>query len=80
MENKISRRDALKRMGVAVVSGAMASSGLLSFPSCTARRAKRIILYFTATGNCLHIARELAEEAYRAIEHPTDDKAGTPHV
>lgn len=29
-DNKISRRDALKHMGAAVISGTVASSGLLS--------------------------------------------------
>lgn len=60
-DNKISRRDALKRMGAAVVSGAVASSGLLSLASCEAKKSKRIIFYFTGTGNSLYIARQLAE-------------------
>jgi len=59
-ENKISRRDALKRMGAAVLGGAVASSGLLSLTSCEGKRNKRIIFYFTGTGNCLYIARQLA--------------------
>ena len=59
-DNKISRRDALKRMGVAVLGGAVASSGLLSLTSCEGKRNKRIIFYFTGTGNCLYIARQLA--------------------
>ena len=50
-DNKISRRDALKRMGAAVISGAVASSGLLSLASCESKKNKRIILYFTGTGN-----------------------------
>lgn len=58
-DNKISRRDALKRMGTAIVGGAVASSGLLSIASCAERKPKRVILYFTGTGNCLHIARQL---------------------
>lgn len=36
-DKKISRRDALKRMGAAVVCSAVASSGLLSFASCEAK-------------------------------------------
>ena len=59
-DNKISRRDALKRMGAAVLGGAVASSGLLSLTSCEGKRNKRIIFYFTGTGNCLYIARQLA--------------------
>lgn len=55
----ISRRDALKRIGAAVASAAMASSGLLALSSCE-KRTKRVILYFTGTGNCLYVARQLA--------------------
>lgn len=50
---KISRRDALKRMGAALISGAVVSSGLLSLTSCEVRKNKRIVFYFTGTGNCL---------------------------
>lgn len=56
-DNKITRRDALKRMGTAVISGAVASSSLLSLASCEKKKNKRIIFYFTGTGNSLHIAR-----------------------
>ncbi|MGN0212865.1 MAG: EFR1 family ferrodoxin [Muribaculaceae bacterium] len=55
----ISRRDALKRIGAAMASAAMASSGLLALSSCE-KRTKRVILYFTGTGNCLYVARQLA--------------------
>ena len=48
-DKKISRREALKRMGFAVMSGAIASSGLLSLASCETKRSKRIIFYFTGT-------------------------------
>lgn len=48
-DNKITRRDALKRMGAAVISGAVASSGLLSLASCEGKKNKRIIFYFTGT-------------------------------
>ena len=50
-DKKISRREALKRMGFAVMSSAIASSGLLSLASCETKRRKRIIFYFTGTGN-----------------------------
>lgn len=42
-DKKISRREALKRMGFAVMSSAIASSGLLSLASCETKRSKRII-------------------------------------
>ena len=38
-DKKISRREALKRMGFAVMSGAIASSGLLSLASCETKRS-----------------------------------------
>lgn len=65
--NKMTRRSALKRMGAAVMSAAAASSGLFSLTSC---ERKRIILYFTGTGNCLHVARELADENTTLLSIP----------
>ena len=56
----MSRRDALKYMGAAVMSGAIATSGILSLASCGRAVRRRVILYFTGTGNCLYIARQLA--------------------
>ena len=73
--NKISRRSALKRMGVAVIGGAIASSGLLSLSSCNDKSGKdkprkRVILYFTDTGNCLYIARQLADADTELLSIP----------
>lgn len=70
MKNKISRRAALKCMGAAVVSGVVASSGLLSLVSCEAKKRKRLILYFTGTGNCLYVARQLAGESGGLLSIP----------
>ncbi len=75
-DNKISRRDALKRMGAAVISGAVASSGLLSLASCEGKKNKRIILYFTGTGNCLYIARQFAGENTELLSIPQMVKHG----
>ena len=50
-DNKITRRDALKRMGAAVISGAVASSGLLSLASCEEKKDKRIISPERATAS-----------------------------
>lgn len=75
-DNKITRRDALKRMGAAVISGAVASSGLLSLASCEGKKNKRIIFYFTGTGNSLHIARQLAEEHTELLSIPQMVKRG----
>lgn len=75
-DKKISRRDALKRMGVAVISGAIASSGLLSLTSCESKKNKRIILYFTGTGNCLYVARQLAGDGAELLSIPQMVKHG----
>ena len=75
-DNKITRRDALKRMGAAVISGAVASSGLISLASCEGKKNKRIIFYFTGTGNSLHIARQLAEEHTELLSIPQMVKRG----
>ena len=56
----ISRRSALKRMGL-LMAGAVAL-GMPSLASCSGEKKKRIILYFTATGNSLYVARQLADE------------------
>lgn len=76
IDKKISRRDALKRMGVAVVCTAFASSGLLSLASCEAKGNKRIILYFTGTGNCLYVARQLAGDGAKLLSIPQMMKHG----
>ena len=75
-ENKISRRAAIKCMGAAVIGGAVASSSLLSLASCGAGHRKRIILYFTGTGNCLYVARELAGTDGLTMSIPQLVKAG----
>lgn len=71
----ISRRDALKRMGL-FVAGAAA----LSMPTLTScgmyKKKKRIILYFTATGNSLYIARQLADKNTELLSIPQMVKQG----
>lgn len=59
-DNGITRRTALKRMGLALAGALMSSSGVLSLTSCDRKDAKRVLLYFTGTGNCLYVARQLA--------------------
>lgn len=76
MDNKITRRDALKRMGAAVISSAVGSSGLLSLASCEKKKNKRIIFYFTGTGNSLYIARQLAGENTELLSIPQMMKQG----
>ena len=69
-DNRISRRTALKRMGMAALGGAAVTSGLVQLTSCDAPKARRIILYFTGTGNCLYVARELADENTELLSIP----------
>lgn len=76
MDNIISRRDALKRMGAAVISGAVVSSGLFSLTSCEGKKSKRIIFYFTGTGNSLYIARQLAGDNTELLSIPQMVKQG----
>lgn len=74
--NKISRRAALRRMGAAVIGGAVASSGLMSLTSCERKKDKRIIFYFTGTGNSLYVARQLAGENGEILSIPQMVKKG----
>lgn len=70
INSKMSRRDAIKAMGTAMVSAALASSGAMSLVSCGENKRKRIILYFTGTGNCLYVARQLADTDTELLSIP----------
>ena len=71
----ITRRDALKRMGL-LVAGAAALGMPSALISCNREKKKRIILYFTATGNSLYIARQLADEETELLSIPQIVKQG----
>lgn len=67
----MSRRDALKTMGVIVVTAALSSTGLSAFAATAKKdKKKRLIFYFTATGNSLYVARELAGESGQLLSIP----------
>lgn len=70
MDNKINRREALNIMGLSLAGLAAAGTGLFAVPSCAQKRRKRIIFYFTGTGNSLYIARELADESTELLSIP----------
>lgn len=72
--NGFSRRDALKRMGLLMAG--VASLGMGSLTSCREEAKKRIILYFTGTGNSLYIARQLADENTEILSIPQMMKQG----
>lgn len=65
----ISRCDALKRMGM-LVAGAAALGMPSALTSCVRKERKRIIFYFTATGNSLYVARQLADENTELLSIP----------
>lgn len=67
---KITRRAVLKHIGAVVVGAAAVSSGMFSLASCSKKKIKRVILYFTATGNCLYVARQLADEDTELLSIP----------
>ena len=70
-DKRISRREALARMGMIVAGAAASSIGLPALTSCAEKpQKKRIILYFTATGNCLHAARQLVESEEQLLSIP----------
>lgn len=75
-DNKISRRDALKRMGAAVISSTVASSGLLSLTSCGGKTNKRLIFYFTGTGQLPVYRPPAGRSGYGTAQHSADGKAG----
>ena len=60
----MSRRDALKTMGVIVATAALSTTRMSAFaaPEKKDKSKKRLLFYFTATGNSLYVARELAGE------------------
>ena len=60
----------MKRIGAAVFGSTIASSGLLSLTSCNMKKTKRIIFYFTGTGNCLYVARQLGGKDAELLSIP----------
>lgn len=79
MDNKVnqSRRLALKKMGVAMAGALAASAGVLPLVACQkSDTKKRIILYFTGTGNCLYVARQLAGPDGETLSIPQLTKEG----
>lgn len=68
----MSRRDALKTMGAIVATAALSTTGLSAFaaPAMKNKVKKRLIFYFTATGNSLYVARELAGESGQLLSIP----------
>lgn len=71
MEEKVlTRRTALKIMGSAALATVMATTGASALTSCIEGRKKRVVLYFTGTGNCLYVARQLAGKEGEMLSIP----------
>lgn len=71
MEEKVlTRRTALKIMGSAALATVMATTGAFALTSCIEGRKKRVVLYFTGTGNCLYVARQLAGKEGEILSIP----------
>lgn len=71
MEEKVlTRRTALKIMGSAALATVMATTGASALASCIEGRKKRVVLYFTGTGNCLYVARQLAGKEGEILSIP----------
>ena len=71
MEEKVlTRRTALKIMGSAALATVMATSGASALTSCIEGRKKIVVLYFTGTGNCLYVARQLAGKEGEILSIP----------
>ena len=61
MSKTMTRREALKTLGLAFGTAAVGLSGAAGLTSCSSEK-KRIVFYFTGTGNSLFVARELGGE------------------
>ncbi|MGN1263820.1 MAG: EFR1 family ferrodoxin [Prevotella sp.] len=71
MERKeMTRRTALKIIGSAAFATVMTASGAAALTSCMEGRRKRVVLYFTGTGNCLYVARQLAGQDGETLSIP----------
>lgn len=71
MEEKVlTRRTALKIMGSAALATVMTTTGASALTSCIEGRKKRVVLYFTGTGNCLYVARQLAGKEGEILSIP----------
>ena len=68
--DKISRRSAIKILGSAALTTLMATTGASALTSCIEEKKKRVVLFFTGTGNCLYVARELASKEGEILSIP----------
>lgn len=62
MKSPMTRREALKRMGAFAALLSLELTGVSALTSCSNKKARRIIFFFTATGNSLFVAKMLSDE------------------
>jgi len=65
----MDRRKAIKTMGAMAAGAVLSATGIGSLASC-AKEKKRLIFYFTATGNSLYVARQLADGKNEPLSIP----------
>lgn len=76
MARNLTRREALRNIGAMVTGTLLLSAGGMQ-TSCDAnKKAKRLIFYFTGTGNSLYVARQLAGENGQLLSIPQLMKRG----
>ncbi|MGN1375452.1 MAG: EFR1 family ferrodoxin [Prevotella sp.] len=68
--SEITRREALKIIGSATMATVLVSTGASVLGSCVEVKKKRVVLFFTGTGNCLYVARQLAGKNGKIISIP----------
>ena len=56
----MTRREALKNLGLLATGAFMLGTGVLT--SCTSENKKRIVFYFTGSGNSLYVAKHLSAQ------------------
>lgn len=72
----MDRREAIKRIGMALAGAAVMGTGAASLASCGKKGTKRIIFYFTGTGNCLYVARQIGGDGALLLSIPQIMKQG----
>ena len=72
----MDRREAIKRIGMALAGAAVMGTGAASLASCGKMGTKRIIFYFTGTGNCLYVARQIGGDGALLLSIPQVMKQG----
>jgi len=69
LQQAMTRREAIKSMAAGAAGFALAASGLSMIAGCGKPR-KRLVFYFTATGNSLYVARQLSDGVNAPLSIP----------